>query len=90
VAHCDSVTNRDRIELKWRPAGGANRILDRLRNFVEVNVTRHYLTETVGDPDERLADVGITQTACMKQAAMRRPLEVLLIAELSKNPKIVF
>jgi len=59
MAHSNAVANRNGIKFKSITTGAANSILDDLRNFVEVDVTRHYLAETVGNTDERFVDIGV-------------------------------
>jgi hypothetical protein len=78
MAHGNSIADRNSVKFKRSSARAANGCLDHLRNLVEVNVARHYLAEAVGNTDKRLVDVGIAETAGVKQAAMRRPLKILL------------
>ena len=74
------------LNSKGGPARPADGVLDHLGHLVEVNMARHNLAEAVGNADERLIDVGITQTAGAKQTAMRRPLKTLLDCVTFHNP----
>jgi hypothetical protein len=86
MAHSNSIADSYGIEFKGNAARAANRGLDHLRNLIEVNMTRHYLTKTVGDADEWFVNVDITEPAGAKQTAMRRPLKTFFDCVASHNP----
>jgi hypothetical protein len=75
MAHSDAVADCDGVEFKRDAAGLANGLLDEQGDLIKMDVARHYFAETVGDADERFVDVGVTEAAGVKQAAMRRSLK---------------
>jgi hypothetical protein len=75
MAHSNTVADRNCVELKRRSARLADGIFDSQSNLIEVDMPRHYLTETIGNTDEWFVDVGIAKTAGVEQAAMRRSLK---------------
>jgi hypothetical protein len=60
MAHGNTVANRYGIEFKSAAARPANSTFDDLCNFVEVDVTRNYLAEAIGNTDERFVNIGVT------------------------------
>jgi hypothetical protein len=78
VPHRDTVADGDSIELEGDPARIANRLLDNLGNFIEMDVARDDFAETVGDGDEGLIDVGVAYSAGVKQSPVGRPLKTFL------------
>jgi hypothetical protein len=78
MAHGDPVADCNCTKFKSGSARASNGGLNYLGHLVEVDVARHDFTETVGNTDKRLVNVGIIETAGVKQAAMRRPLETFL------------
>jgi hypothetical protein len=86
MCHSDTIADRYGIKLKRCSACLANRILDNLSHLIEVNVARHYLTKAVGNTDEGLIYIGISQSAGMKQTPVRRPLETFFNRVTSHNP----
>jgi hypothetical protein len=85
MAHSDAVADGDGVEFKRDSTGLANGLLDDLGDLIKMDVTRHYFAETVGDADERFVDVGITEAAGVKQAAMRRSLKTFFYCVTSHN-----
>jgi hypothetical protein len=86
MAHSDTIADRYSIKLESRPACLANGLFNNLSHFIEVNVSRHYLTETIGNADEGLIYIGIGQSAGTKQAPVRRLLETFFNRVTSHNP----
>jgi hypothetical protein len=78
MAHSNAVTDRYCVEFKSSAACRVNSLLHNPANLIQMNMARHYLAEAVGNTDKRLVDVGVTETAGVKQSAMRRPLKTFL------------
>ncbi len=57
MAHGDAVVHGDRIELFGNAAGSLNLLGHQLAHVFEMHVTRHELGETVGDSDDRFAEL---------------------------------
>jgi hypothetical protein len=85
MCHSDTIADRYSIKFERGAACLANGIFDNLSHLIEVNMSRHYLAKTVGNTDEGLIYIGIGQSAGMKQAPVRRPLETLLNRITSHN-----
>jgi hypothetical protein len=75
MTHRNAVTYCDCVEFEGDAAGLSDSLFDNLRDFIKVNVARNDFAETVGYPDEGFIDVGVTQAASVKQAAMRGSLK---------------
>jgi hypothetical protein len=75
MAHCDAIADRYRIKFERRPACLADCLFDNLSHLIQVNVTRHYLAEAVGNTDERLVYICIAKAAGAEQPSVRRPLK---------------
>jgi hypothetical protein len=86
MSHSDSIADCYGIKLERGSACLANRLFDNLSHLIEVNVARHYLAETVGNTDEGLIHIGISQSAGVKQTPVRRPLETFFNRIASHNP----
>jgi hypothetical protein len=78
MPHRNTVANGNRIELERYPARLANRLLDNLGHFVEMDVPGDYFAKTVGDGDKGLIDVGVAYSAGVQQSPVRRPLKTFL------------
>jgi hypothetical protein len=85
MGHSDSITDCYGIKLKSGAARLTNGLFNNLSYLIEVNVARHYFAEAVGNTDERLAYIGISQSTGMKQTPVRRPLETLFNRITSHN-----
>ena len=59
VAHRDAVVDGDRVELDAPAPRRVDDFLPALADVVEMDVAGHELGETVGDRDDRLAEIGI-------------------------------
>jgi hypothetical protein len=70
MCHSDAVADSNGIKLKGCSADLANRLLDNPPDLIQMNVPRHYLTKAIGDADERLTNVLITQSASVQQTTV--------------------
>jgi hypothetical protein len=93
MCHSDAVADSNGIKLKGCSAGLANCLFDNPPNLIQMNVSRHYLTKTVGDADEWLINVLIAQSASVQQTAMGGSLKTFfnriayhLLSFLQKSP----
>jgi hypothetical protein len=75
VAHGNPIAYGYRIEFEGGAAGLADGTLDNLRHLIQMNVAGDYFAVAVGNTDEWFVNIGVTETAGVKQAPVRRPLE---------------
>jgi hypothetical protein len=78
MAHGNTIANRYCIELKGGPTRLAHSFFDDPADLVEMDVARDYLAETVGNTDERFANVGIADAAGVKQTSVGSTLKASL------------
>jgi hypothetical protein len=80
LAHRDAVVDADGVELEGDAAGGADRLLDRSADLLEVGVAGDDVDVAVDDRDERLAEVALVLDHAGR--AQERPVGRFLEAAL--------
>jgi hypothetical protein len=92
VPHSNAVADGYSIKFERYATRIADGLLDHPGNFIEVNMTRHNLTEAVGNAYKRLLHIGITQAARTHQAPVRGTLKTLfhhITIHFQVSPKII-
>jgi hypothetical protein len=75
MTHSNSIANRYGIKFKGSSTCIPNGLFDNAGDLVQMNMSRDYLTETVGYTDEWFVYVLMAETAGVKQASVRSPLK---------------
>jgi hypothetical protein len=78
MSHRYPVADGYRVELKRHAARFSYGLFDDLRHLVEMDMAGDYLAKTVGDGNEWFVDIGVADTAGVKQPAVRRSLKTAL------------
>ncbi len=75
MSHGDTVADGDCVEFERYSTGESDGFFDDFSDFVEFHMTWNDVSVAVGNAYERFFNIFIAETACVKEASVRSPLE---------------